>query len=289
MVGQLDGRSVASARFLGAGIAGCVELPIFHPADTVAKRLMASKESFNRTNWATVVFQDKASLGARARFLSLFPGVCVGAAFKITQRTHKFGGQPYVKEYVKRCCKVEGKAGKTVCDGVAGSLMGAGEVLLLPLEVLKIKSQTNPEFRSKGFAAVAGQETMKSLYAGWQWTVARNIPGSFALFGANAFVKEYVFHLADHRDATLLQTAASSTAGSACSILVACPCDTVKTRVQSGTFGSDSGFAIAKNIVKAEGVGAFFKGVTPKLLTVGPKLMFSFTLAQHLMTMLERR
>lgn len=286
MVG--DGISVAKARFLGAGIAGCVELPIFHPADTAAKRLMTSPDSFNRANWRAVIFQDKALLGARARLMGLYPGVGIGAAFKITQRIQKFGGQPYVKEYVKGFCKVESKGGKTFCDGLAGSLMGAGEVVLLPLEVLKIKRQTNPDFRTKGLAAITGQ-TLGSLYAGWQWTLARNVPGSFALFGANAAVKEYVFHLQDHRDASLLQTAASSFAGSVSSILVACPFDVVKTRVQSGTFGNEGGIAIVGNIVKKEGFGAFFKGAVPKLLTVGPKLMFSFTLAQHLMTMFERR
>ena len=36
-----------------------------------------------------------------------------------------------------------------------------------------------------------------------------------------------------------------------------------------------------KNIVKREGIGAFFKGIGPKLLTIGPKLTFSFTVAQY--------
>jgi hypothetical protein len=33
--------------------------------------------------------------------------------------------------------------------------------------------------------------------------------------------------------------------------------------------------------MKNEGFGAFFKGLTPKLMIVGPKLVFSFTIAQH--------
>merc|ERR1740138_1943356 len=119
-------------------------------------------------------------------------------------------------------------------------------------------------------ALVFRQEGPLKLYAAWQWTLARNAPGSFALFGANAFVKEYVFGLADHRDATFLQTTASSTAGSVCSILVACPLDVVKTRVQSGRFEGAGGVRIIRDIVKEEGMGAFFKGATPKVLTVGP-------------------
>lgn len=37
-----------------------------------------------------------------------------------------------------------------------------------------------------------------------------------------------------------------------------------------------------KEMIKNEGMTAFFKGLTPKLLVVGPKLVFSYTLAQSL-------
>jgi hypothetical protein len=40
--------------------------------------------------------------------------------------------------------------------------------------------------------------------------------------------------------------------------------------------------------VKKEGFGAFFKGLTPKLAVVGPKLVFSFTVAQQLMSIFEK-
>lgn len=261
---------------------------LFHPVDTVAKRLMNSKETFSAANWQQVLFQEKAALGPAGRLMSLFPGLGFGAAYKITQRVYKFGGQPYVKGFMTESFRPQGKAGKTFCDGLAGALMGAGEVVLLPLDVLKIKAQTNPEFRSKGFVELFRQEGLKKLYAGWQWTMARNAPGSFSLFGMNALVKEYAFQLKDHRDATFLQTTVSSLVGSVSSILVACPLDVVKTRIQSGTYGDQGGFQIIKHIVKNEGMGSFFKGATPKVLGVGPKLIFSFTLAQYLMAKFER-
>jgi hypothetical protein len=34
-------------------------------------------------------------------------------------------------------------------------------------------------------------------------------------------------------------------------------------------------------MVMKEGLSSFFKGLTPKLLVVGPKLVFSFTIAQQ--------
>merc|ERR1719159_1892876 len=122
-----------------------------------------------------------------------------------------------------------------------------GEVALLPLNALKTRARTNPEYRARGAVDLLRRHGMRRLYAGWQWTVARNVPGSFALFGANAFVKEYIFGLRNHKDATVMQTAISSSAGCASSIIVACPFDVVKTRIQSGTFGDVTGTQIARS------------------------------------------
>lgn len=61
------------------------------------------------------------------------------------------------------------------------SLIGIGEIVLLPLDVLKIKRQTNPEaFRGRGLFKIVADEGM-GLYRGAGWTAARNAPGSFAV------------------------------------------------------------------------------------------------------------
>lgn len=54
--------------------------------------------------------------------------------------------------------------------------------MLLPLDVLKIKMQTNPEsIKGRGFIKLITEEGIASLYRGWGWTMARNAPGSFAV------------------------------------------------------------------------------------------------------------
>jgi hypothetical protein len=65
--------------------------------------------------------------------------------------------------------------------GAVYSLIGIGEIVLLPLDVLKIKRQTNPEaFRGRGVLTIVKDEGF-GLYRGWGWTAARNAPGSFAV------------------------------------------------------------------------------------------------------------
>ncbi|OAV97433.1 mitochondrial GTP/GDP carrier protein 1 [Puccinia triticina 1-1 BBBD Race 1] len=283
-------RDSGAARFLGSGTSGVAELMIFHPVDTLAKRLMSNKSS--SLNFNQIVFKNYAEAPIGKKFLSLFPGLGYAAGYKILQRIYKFGGQPYFKDDLNKHHKSKfvsmfgEKNGKAMTEAAAGSLTGIGEIVLLPLDVLKIKRQTNPEaFRSRSFLKIVADEGF-SLYRGWGWTAARNAPGSFALFGGSAFTKEYLFKLEDYSKATWSQNFVCSIAGSISSIAISQPLDVIKTRIQNQNFESkQGGIMVIKDIMKHEGFGAFFKGLTPKVLVVGPKLIFSFTLAQSLIPM----
>lgn len=173
--------------------------------------------------------------------------------------------------------------GKAMLNATAGSLIGIGEIVLLPLDVLKIKRQTNPEaFRNRGFLQIIRDEGM-GLYRGAGWTAARNAPGSFALFGGSAWAKESLFQLEDYNKATWFQNFIASIAGASASLIVSAPLDVIKTRIQNRNFENpESGFRIISSMMKNEGITSFFKGLTPKMLMTGPKLVFSFWLAQTL-------
>ncbi|GAA6044052.1 hypothetical protein JCM8097_008693 [Rhodosporidiobolus ruineniae] len=287
------GKDSHAARILGSGTSGIAELIIFHPVDTVAKRLMSNKVSGKP--FTEIVFREHANARAGQKFLSLFPGLGYAAGYKVLQRVYKFGGQPYFNDFLNKNFKSTftdafgEKNGKAMMAATAGSLTGIGEIVLLPLDVLKIKRQTNPEaFRSRGFVQIVRDEGF-SLYRGASWTAARNAPGSFALFGGSAFTKEYVFGLEDYRSATWYQNFVASIAGSISSIAISQPLDVIKTRIQNQNFESKvGGMTVVRDLIKHEGFGAFFKGLTPKVLVVGPKLIFSFTLAQTLIPLYSK-
>ncbi|KAF2755692.1 guanine nucleotide transporter [Pseudovirgaria hyperparasitica] len=283
-------RESNTARFVGAGTAGIAELAIFHPVDTTAKRLMSNHgKIISASQLNSVIFKDKASASIPQRFISLFPGLGYAAAYKVLQRIYKYGGQPIARDYLAKnhgdkFDNAFGKGnGKAIMHATAGSLIGIGEIVLLPLDVLKIKRQTNPEaFRNRGFLRIIGDEGF-ALYRGWGWTAARNAPGSFALFGGSAAAKQYLYKLEDYNSASWLQNFVASIAGASASLLVSAPLDVVKTRIQNRNFENpESGFRIISNMAKNEGFTSFFKGLTPKLLMTGPKLVFSFWLAQTL-------
>lgn len=72
--------------------------------------------------------------------------------------------------------------GLRLVDFADPSLTGIGEVVLLPLDVLKIKMQTNPDaLKGRGIVKLLTEEGIAPLYRGWGWTMARNAPGSFAV------------------------------------------------------------------------------------------------------------
>mmetsp|Transcript_38763 Transcript_38763/g.78163 ORF Transcript_38763/g.78163 Transcript_38763/m.78163 type:complete len:319 (+) Transcript_38763:62-1018(+) len=299
---QSGGGSNIRARVIGSACAGVSELLVFHPVDTVAKRLMMSHEqliiagdsSASFANLNATVFQKSSHEGVFAKWQSLFPGLGYGAGYKIMQRVYKFGGQPYVKEGIDTRFGdsfrgLFGKdTGKTMMSATAGSIMGVGEIALLPLDVLKIKAQTNPEsLAGRGLFQIVREEGM-GLYRGAGWTALRNAPGSFSLFGGSSLAKQ-MMGLKEDSDATFLQESLASVCGATASITVAAPLDVIKTRIQSGRSGDKGGVRLIGELMREEGPGGFFRGLWPKLLVVGPKLVFSFTIAQQLISALEKK
>ncbi|CAM9681343.1 unnamed protein product, partial [Hapterophycus canaliculatus] len=127
--------------------------------------------------------------------------------------------KPFVRDYIKRNHSERferafgSRRAHSMMEATAGSIIGVGEIALLPLDVLKIKAQTNPaSLAGRGVVEIFSKEGM-GLYRGAGWTAARNAPGSFALFGGASAVKEYVFRLERPADATLFQTFCASVAG----------------------------------------------------------------------------
>ncbi|AQZ11323.1 GGC1 (YDL198C) [Zygosaccharomyces parabailii] len=292
-----DRKQSGLARLLGSASAGILEIGVFHPVDTISKRLMTNHTRVSTSKELNrVIFREYYQDPAMKRFFSLFPGLGYAACYKVLQRVYKYGGQPFVNEFLNKNYKATfdntfgEKTGKAMRSATAGSMIGIGEVFLLPLDVLKIKRQTNPEaFKGRGFLKILKDEGLFNLYRGWGWTMARNAPGSFALFGGNAFAKEYILGIKDYSQATFAQNFVSSICGACASLVVSAPLDVIKTRIQNRNFDNpESGVTILRNTLKNEGITAFFKGLTPKLLTTGPKLVFSFALAQSFIPMFDR-
>lgn len=293
----------AGPYLVGSAMSGVMEVGIFHPIDTTAKRLMSNTKNVGaeaaegaaKLSYSQIIFADAHNKGMGAKLKNMYPGIGFGTAYKILQRTYKFTAQPILKGMIDRNygdgfrSTFGTKLGTDLMHSTSGMFVGLGEIVLLPLDVLKIKAQTNPAALSgRGVTDIFRSEGM-ALYRGWNWTAMRNMPGSFALFGATSFVYSWVFDLADGDKKTLFQTFCGSFMGGVASIAVSSPMDVIKTRIQNKAFDDPrSGAKILTALFRDEGAGALFKGLTPKIGLIGPKLVFSWTVAQLLAQKLKK-
>lgn len=75
-----------------------------------------------------------------------------------------------------------------------------------------------------------------------------------------------MFKLQDYNKASWFQNFVASIAGATASLVVSAPLDVIKTRIQNRNFENpESGFQILTKMARNEGVGAFFKGLVPKV------------------------
>lgn len=242
------------------------------------------------TTLGEIMFREHVNKGIVGKWTNLYPGIGFGALYKVFQRAYKFSAQPILKDVFSRHYKSNfvgafgKKGGEDLMHATSGAIVGLGEVALLPLDVLKIKSQVNPEaLKGRGLTKIFAEEGF-NLYAGWNWTMMRNIPGSFALFGATSVIYSWVFNTTK-KQASLPQIICGSLFGGVCSIAVSSPMDVIKTRVQNRAFDDPrGGMKLISDLMREEGAGAFWKGLAPKIGLIGPKLVFSWTIAQWLST-----
>jgi hypothetical protein len=300
-------RDIAFGPPAGAMMAGTLEIAFFHPFDTVAKRLMSHKQrvvlpSDPAQTWRnvkSVVFKGLPEEGRTmaGRVAHMYPGSKWAITYKVSQRVVKFAGQPLVRDSLYRSGSdryftdaLGAKWGKPCLEACAGTFVGVCEVVLLPFDRMKVLAQTNKDaVAGRGFADIIRKEGIGAMYAGASTTAVRNAPGSFLLFFGACTTKDVVFGLEDYRSATFFQNTVAGTVGACAGVIFTSPMDVVKTRIQSQGFSggggagaaNKSGLGIVADVIRAEGVSAFYKGITPKLVTSAPKLIFSYTMTEY--------
>lgn len=338
----------SGARVLSGALTGFMEISLFHPVDTAAKRLIchqgvsgasvgaehqpSSASAPSRTSWiggrrprpiegmqvrsattlaaehlnrrsAQIVMMEQLqtfhsslniALGAdgckatRAQKMrSMYRGLHFAYFYKTVQRGFQYSAQPFIANWlsVRHRSSFErtfsGRLAQPAEHAFAGCIMGCSEIMFLPIDSLKVKSQTGVSLPS----AVAWRATLAHLYRAAGWTAARNGVGAFTLFGGAAFTKEHVMGLKEYRQASPWQHFASSTVAAVLSICASSPLDVIKTRVQRQGVEAgrgQGGFQIAQELIRNEGKAAFYKGIVPKCSVTAPKLIFAYTCSNWL-------
>lgn len=170
----------------------------------------------------------------------------------------------------------------------AGSLASIfSATAICPTELVKCRLQAMHEMEAAGKIATGTKSTVWSvvksvlkekgplgLYQGLSSTIVREIPGYFCFFGAyelcrTTFAK---YMGTDKEGIGMLPLMFSGGFGGACLWLVVFPIDCVKSRIQVHSLaGRQEGFMKSfRAIVRNEGFGALYSGLTPTMIRTFP-------------------
>ena len=282
-------------KLVGSGLSGILEVGIFHPFDTISKRIMSSKNNIvvfgKNANASSIIFSSTASNKLSGRVMSLYNGIGFAMMHRCNQRMYGYGGQPILRDMIEKKYDAKTKNDRILCETIAGVVIGAGESMFMPADVLKVKKQTNhAAFNNKTILDILRRESYRELYKGITVTTMRNMIGRGNLFFTNTWMREIVFKKTNQWDMTFVEYNIISVVSISTSILFTAPFDVIKTRMQKRDFGSnESMVGITRKIFIEEGWKGFFKGLNTKLFVIGPKIMLSFSLSQTLIGYFEKR
>lgn len=186
------------------------------------------------------------------------------------------------------------------------------------MEVIKIRLQAQhhsmadpldiPKYRNAAHALylVVKEEGPSALYRGVSLTALRQGTNQAVNFTAYSQLKAWLQtfqpdksshdpqHPPQKCELPSYQTLLIGLVSGAMGPLSNAPIDTIKTRLQkTPSFPGETALsrirAIARDMVKQEGVHAFYKGITPRIMRVAPGQAVTFTVYERLKSWLEGR
>ncbi|KAF9633013.1 hypothetical protein BFW01_g3876 [Lasiodiplodia theobromae] len=231
-----------------------------------------------------------------------FDAVLIGMGPKMAVRFASF------EAYKTSLQSLSGELNRTAIFA-AGLGAGVTEAILVvsPMEVVKIRLQRQnsvpgiggaaalPQYRNALHAAVsvAWHEGIGALYQGVALTALRQGTNQAANFSVYTALKARLAqYQPSGRDPPSYQTAAIGLISGAVGPLCNAPIDTIKTRMQnsvriSGESGLQKGMFITMELLQREGVRAFYKGITPRVIRVAPGQAVTFTVYEFVKKQLE--
>ncbi|KAF8466615.1 mitochondrial carrier domain-containing protein [Kalaharituber pfeilii] len=303
-------KPTAAVHLIAGGGAGLCEALACHPLDTIKVRMQLSRRSRAPGVKPKGFFTVGKEIVQKETPLGLYKGlgaVVTGIVPKMAIRFSSF-------EFYKSLAPIDQVTGKISSKAVffSGLLAGATEAVAVvtPMEVVKIRLQAQhhsmadpldiPKYRNAAHAAytVVREEGFGALYRGVTLTALRQATNQAVNFTAYTEFKAYAHKLQPHYQEQGLELPAYQhmllgLVSGAMGPLSNAPIDTIKTRLQKTPAKHDETavkriMSIAADMWKHEGVHAFYKGITPRVMRVAPGQAVTFMVYEAIRGWMER-
>ncbi|KAI9773622.1 MAG: Mitochondrial succinate-fumarate transporter [Geoglossum simile] len=295
----------AATNLIAGGGAGMMEALVCHPLDTIKVRMQLSKRARAPGVKRRGFLKTGAEIVRRETPLGLYKGLGAVVTGIVPKMAIRFTSFEFYKKLLanKETGKVAGQS--TFVAGLSAGITEAVAVVT-PMEVVKIRLQAQhhsmadpldiPKYRNAAHAlyTVVKEEGVGALYRGVSLTALRQGTNQAVNFTAYTEFKGTLQRLQSDPTAELpsWKTMIIGLASGAMGPLSNAPIDTIKTRLQKtpalpGETALSRITTIARDMFKQEGIHAFYKGITPRIMRVAPGQAVTFTVYEFLKEKLE--
>ncbi|KAI9675359.1 MAG: Mitochondrial succinate-fumarate transporter [Caeruleum heppii] len=296
----------AATNLIAGGGAGMMEALACHPLDTIKVRMQLSRRARMPGAKKRGFLTTGAEIVKRESPLGLYKGLGAVVTGIVPKMAIRFTSFEWYKALAadKQSGAVSGQG--TFVAGLAAGVTEAVAVVT-PMEVVKIRLQAQhhsmadpldiPKYRNAAHAmyTVVREEGVGALYRGVTLTAVRQGSNQAVNFTAYTEFKQLLqnFQPAYHdKELPSWQTMIIGLVSGAMGPLSNAPIDTIKTRLQKtpaspGETALSRVTTIARDMFKQEGMHAFYKGITPRIMRVAPGQAVTFTVYEFLKEKLE--
>lgn len=261
--------------FLAGGCGGVSATVVGHPFDTIKVRLQTQSATnpLYRGTW-DCVGQTVKKEGVRALYKGMgAPLVGTAPIFAISFYANAMGQ----KMQQRSRAEVLGPHQLAMAGGFSGVMT---TIVMAPGERVKCLLQVQQAGLGAGQAQYSGpvdvvrslyrQGGLRSIFKGSAATAARDGPASAAFFASYELIQRWMSG-PERCELSVGKTLFAGGVAGICNWVVAIPVDVVKSRLQAAPEGVYSGAVdVFLKLLRAEGVGALWKGAVPVLMRAFP-------------------
>lgn len=280
--------------FLGGSLGGVALVYVGQPLDTVKVKMQTFPAMYK--GMANCFLRTLRTDGiTRGLYAGTIPAVAANVAENSVLFAAYGGCQKAIAYFLGVQSVKELSSFSNACAGFFAAFFSS--LTLCPTELIKCKLQAMKEVEQMQTIAnkstrphigpwnltrqIFKEQGIRGLFVGLSSTIAREMPGYFFFFGGYEATRELLTTKGQKRDDIGWQkTMVAGAVGGGMLWLAIFPADVVKSRIQVQNLKTPA-LIVFKDIVRQEGIGSLYNGLTPTLIRTIPATATLFITVEY--------